>query len=138
MSQVYIITLKVGFKDEQAAIAATKQFIATYDEKHGRNTHTEFGVEQMMAEGVDTETIEGLIRVIFAGWKANHFKSESDIRGKTCYTNTFNAMYSWEQVMIGWFHELAYLMTDVSYLNIEMDNDYDEFAVFNGKVKVIH
>ena len=138
MSQVYVITLKVGFNDEQAAIDATKQFIATYDEKHGRNTHTDFGVEQLIAEGVDTETLEGLIRVIFAGWKANHFKSEPDIRGKVCYTNTFNAMYSWESVMISWFHDLAYLMTNVSYLKIDMDNDYDEITVFDGKAVVMH
>lgn len=131
MSACYSVKLSIRVKNEKEAYEKVKEFMC--NEKD-----TNFSVEDFKKEGVDVNTLDGLIRVILAGWLCTPYKKEITDNGLAVYTNDFNASYGWENVMMNFFDAIAPCLEDKSMIFIEPDSDYDKAIVKNGKAKWIH
>lgn len=130
MGACYSVVLRLKVKDENKAFQAVKQFIV--------NSSVRSSIEELRQEGVDTDTLDGLIRVVLAGWKCTQYRTKTESDGFVVYENDFNASYGWEGFLIDFFKVLEPFMEDTSSIYIEPDDDYDEAIVENGKINWIH
>lgn len=130
MGQCYAIKLKVKSKDEPKTVSLLKEFIAT----PGIN----FNIDKFKNEGVGTDTVDDLIRIIFAGYKKHSFETERQKNGFKIFTNAFECCYGWERVMIDAFKKIAPTLENKSVLWIWPDNDYDKCIVQDGQFVFVH
>ena len=129
MGACYSVTLKVNVLDEQGAIKALNEHIAN-------DTGVEYSLDRCAAEGVTTETFDGLMRILLAECQR---KVTIYQHGKfTLYDNDFDASYGWERVMMEWFEVLAPFLANGSQMLIYPDEDYDKLVIKNGQCVQIH
>jgi hypothetical protein len=126
MGACYSIRLKVKLTDEQGAIHALNEKIST-----GAKESIRFNIKEL---GADTGTFDGLMKVFLAGWPENQFQKNVE-DGFLIYTNDFNAMYSWEQVMAEMFETIAPYLADGSEFYSNPDNWWETAKIKNGKIK---
>lgn len=129
MGQCYSVTFKFKVKDYDGALRSVKAFIA--------NNNANFHIDEFAQEGVDVKTFNGLMRVILAGWKCNQWEESIDGRGRSVFSNSFDASYGWESVMIDAFIAVAPYLADNSYIKIYPDSGVDYWIVRGGKAVCI-
>lgn len=127
MGQCYSVILKIKVNDEQGAKRALKEKIENDKDR------VQYNVEDFKKEGVDTDSLAGLIRVFLAGWKGNNFEIKSQ-RKFTCFSNDFNACYGWESVMLEMFEALAPYLADRSWIKVWPDSGLDYGIIRDHKV----
>lgn len=137
MGACYSVCLKYKMKDDITSKTKAKEILQEFVHSERAN----FGLSEMQQIGVETDTVEDLIRICLAGWSEINY-DHSEIRdedGKWFEaTNDFDAAYGWEGVMIDMFNLIAPYLVDGSNLFIDIDNDYDEINVVNGKCIQLH
>lgn len=129
MGACYSVTVKVNVLDEPGAIKALNEHIVN-------DTGVDYSLDRCAAEGVTTETFDGLMRILLAECQR---KVTTYQHGKfTLYDNDFDASYGWERVMMEWFEVLAPFLANGSQMLIYPDEDYDKLVIKNGKCVQIH
>ena len=68
MSASYSVTAKIGVKDRRRASGTIRRYIREHD-----GVNCDFALNDFRAEGVSTRSFDGLMRIIFAGWKGTEF-----------------------------------------------------------------
>lgn len=123
MGQVYSVVLKLNFTDEEGAKKALQSKI-----NNGPKEKVNYSLPHFAQLSATTETIEGLLKIIFSGWDAKLIKKGNS------YSSDFNACYFWNQVMTDAFEDIAPFLSDGSELFIQPDNDSYKGTVKNGSV----
>ena len=133
MGACYTVNLKVGFSNEENEKEATKalcQFV------HSKRAN--FSLDRWAQIGGKLDTFDDLVKVIFAGHQ-NPGDYDFDIKnGWYCHSHDFDASYGWEGVLIDMFELITPYIADKSELFIDIDNDYDQLVIKNGKCVQIH
>lgn len=127
MGQVYDVRGKFHFRNVEAARKATEQW--------AQESHIQLSLEKFRGEGVDTNTLRGLVQAVFAGWKCTPFRFVGHSNGRFDIENRFNASYGWELVMVEWFEVMAPHLYDNSSLSIYPDSGYEMLTIKNGNVE---
>ena len=123
MGQTYSIHLKLKIKDEKGLKKALSDKIA-----RGEEERTNYSLDHCRDIGVDTDTLDGLLQVIFGGWNAGLKPAPNGT-----LESDFDACYGWEDVMMDAFDEMAPFLEDGSSLKIYPDTSYDLQIVEGGK-----
>ena len=123
MGQCYAIRLKAVFNDGGGAAEALRKKIQRGDEEH-----TDYSLDHCRQMGAGTDTLDGLLRIIFGGWNC---RLEPDEKG--VLHSSFSCSYGWEGVMISAFDEMAPFLKDGSYIRIYPDSGCDHCVVKGGK-----
>ena len=129
MGACYSVTVKVNVLDEPGAIKTLNEHIAN-------DIGTDYSLDKYAANGITTETFDGLMRILLAG--VQHEVAIYQHGKFTLYDNDFDASYGWERIMMEWFELLAPFLADKSQLLIYPDEDYDKLVIKNGKCVQIH
>lgn len=132
MGAVYSVYFKYKVRGQKKAYDAVKAFM---DKGKVGRTKVHYNLEGFAKEGVNVNTLQGLLKVVFAGWKCNQFKRTSK-DGWNKIENDFTARYSWEWVMVEVLKVLAPYLADGSILKITSDDlteedDYTETFVID-------
>lgn len=110
MGQCYSVNLEAEIKDSALLVKSTNEYIARGNFADG------------CWEKSDLTTAEGCIRALLAGdTQSEMYRTEPGTDGQTCYTNSFNATYSWERVLYDWFHAIAPALGEQSSLVVDVD-----------------
>ena len=128
MSCCYTTRLEMKSKDEAKTIAAAKEFIRA--NPCGAN----FCLEGYAKDGIDVETLDGVVSVMLAGWSGQRVSKESLENGFTSYRNEFNASYGWQMVMEGMFEAMGPTLENGSEFFIEADSSRVTYTVEDGEV----
>lgn len=128
MGACYSVELKVDLIDEEGAIKALNEHMAT--------DGADYSLEKYAKIGVMPDTFDGLMKILLAETQGKVFICQ-DGRFKT-YEHCFNASYGWEGVMMEWFEVLAPYLVDGSEMLIYPDSDYDKLIIKNGKYVQVH
>ena len=121
MSQVYSISLKFDFLNENLAKQTLQQKIA-----RGPEEHINYGLDHYKNDiGLDLDNVHDLVRLIFGGWDA---RLHEDGEPGWLYAG-FNASYGWEDVMMTAFEEIAPFLEGGSALIIDVDEGVDHGIV---------
>ena len=117
MGAVYSISGDLKYKSSSDIVAATKEFVASYNGARFSDT--------------DFNDLKGALECIFTkrGLDIN-YETNKSIK----FNSDFDASYGWESVMIDWFDEVATLLSDGSYLKIYPDSGVDYGVVSGGIV----
>lgn len=134
MGAVYSVYFKYKVKDQEKAYATLKGIMDKGETTNG--IKVDFGVQKFADEGVDVNSWEGLLQIVFAGWKSSQYKTRIDGHKRNVVENHFDACYGWEGVMIDVFYALAPYLADNTSLEIQPDNELDYFVIKDGKVEV--
>lgn len=70
MGVCYSVVARIGVKDQRRASRALRQYIREHD-----GVNCDFALDDYRAEGVSTHTFDGLMRIVFAGWKGSEYES---------------------------------------------------------------
>lgn len=126
MGACYSITARIGVKDRRSASRAIRRYIREHD-----GVDCDFALDDYRAEGVSTRSFDGLIRIVFAGWKGTeyHVRRESDF---SVYTNAFHASYGWESVMLDAVERLKPFLKSNSSFRIYSDSSAHFVKVKRG------
>lgn len=130
MGACYNVQLLYKVKDETKAKDALLNFVNT--------TKANFHLDTFKKQGVDTDSLRGLIQVILAGYERTPYRDIEQRGGFRFATNDFNASYGWEILLIDFFKALAPHLEDGSKIYIEPDDDWSEYVIENGTVKQTH
>lgn len=126
MGQTYSVILKMKVTDEAGAVKALQQKIAD-----GEKDRTNFNVDHFRQIGIDTDTLEGLVRLFIGGWEG---KVDTSRKGRFVrYDSGFDSCYGWEGVMMEMFDVLAPFLADNSYITIYPDSGVDHAKAVGGK-----
>ena len=127
MGQCYTVELRMKSKDEAKTLEAIRANM-------NRNPcHADFALETWKANGGETETMDGLVRLMLTGMKWYGVVT-TDEKGFTIYRNDFSASYGWLFVMKSFFEEIAPTLEDGSEFFIEGDTDSLIWTVVDGEV----
>lgn len=110
MSQCYSVVLDVKIKDRSLLIKLTNEFIKS----------TTF--EEGCWDGADLKTAEGCIEAMLCDtsrYLRMHITDNGG--GFVRYANAFNASYSWESVLDGWFRAIAPALSKRSRIDVDTD-----------------
>ena len=89
MGQSYAVELCMKSKDEAKTLTAVRAYMK-------RNPyHANFEEEKWKAQGGSADTVDGLVRLILAGWPKNEMQVTTDEKGFTTYKNYFYVCYGW-------------------------------------------
>lgn len=94
MGTYYSVAARFGVKNRRSASAAIRNYIHQHD-----GVDCDFALSDWCAEDVSVRTFDGLMRIVFAGWKSTEFDVCRE-SGFSVYTNAFHASYGWENVML--------------------------------------
>lgn len=130
MGACYYVKLKVKVTDEESAIKVLNEHIA-------KDTRTDYSLSAYAKQGITTETFDDLMRIFLAGWKNQEVTIEKR-EIFTYYSNSFDACYGWESIMMEMFETLTPFLKDGSELLIYPDSDYDRLIVEDGKCIQVH
>ena len=128
MSCCYTTRLEMKSKDEAKTIAAAKEFIRA--NPCGAN----FCLEGYAKDGIDVETLDGLVSVMLAGWSGQRVRKETLENGFTSYWNEFNASCGWLRVLEAWFDAVGPTLEDGSEFQVDAEKQWEEWTVVNGEV----
>lgn len=139
MGQTYSVYLKLKVKNQDAAVKALQQKIAK-----GEEEHTNYSLEHYKEIGITPDTLEGLLKIIFGGWKGILEKKENrwNVKleklepfndGFDHYSADFDCCYGWENVMMRAFDALAPALEDNSQIDIYPDSGVDTAIITNQK-----
>ena len=128
MSCCYTTRLEMKSKDEAKTIAAAKEFIRA--NPCGAN----FCLEGYAKDGIDVETLDGVVSVMLAGWSGQRVSKESLENGFTSYRNEFNASYGWLRVLEAWFDAVGPTLEDGSEFQVDAEKQCELWTVENGEV----
>lgn len=124
MSQCYSVVLDVKIKDRSLLVKLTDKFIKSTTFQEG------------CWDGADLKTAEGCIESMLCDTGRDlrmHVTDNGD--GFVRYANAFNASYSWELVLDGWFRAIAPALDKRSSIDMDMDEGRCHIRVGNdGKV----
>lgn len=110
MSQCYSVVLDVKIKDRSLLVKLTNEFIKS----------TTF--EEGCWDGADLKTAEGCIEAMLCDtirYLRMHITDNGS--GFVRYANAFNASYSWESVLDGWFRAIAPALSKRSRIDVDTD-----------------
>ena len=99
MGQTYSVILKTGFKDKEGAKKALLDRIAKGDEDH-----TEYSLDHYSALGINTDTVEDLMKILFGGWEGKLVPVRNH---PDTLRSDFDACYGWEYILTVAFNDLA-------------------------------
>lgn len=122
----YSVYLEIHIKDAEGLKKALTGKIA-----RGEEEHIDYHLEHYKSIGVDTDTLDGLLQVIFGGKNAG-LETTSD----GTLVSHFDAAYGWENIMMEAFEEMAPFLEEGSKLQIYHYGGYDLQVVKNGKAIV--
>jgi len=89
--------------------------------------------EECRKNGIDTDTLEGMIKCILAFHQGScRYDNECD-GGWETYRSEFRGSYSWSSVMEDAMSELAPYLEDGSSMSVGRDDGYDEYLVESEK-----
>lgn len=128
MSCCYYTVLEIKSKDEAKTVAATKEFIKE------NQSWANFSLEEYAKDGINVETLDGLVSVMLAGWKNQRVTKESLEKGFHKYWNEFNASYGWLRVMESWFFSIGPTLEDGSEFQVDAENEHLLWTVEDGEV----
>lgn len=110
MGQCYSVNLEAEIKDPALLVKSTNEYIARGNFADG------------CWDKSDLTTAEGCIRALLAGdTQPVMYRTEPGTDGQTCYTNSFDASYSWECVLDDWFHAISPALGEQSTLEVDAD-----------------
>lgn len=115
MGACYSIHFLGKAKDEQGAILALKELIRT-------DQITNYNLEAYAKEGIRPDSLDGLLRIFFAGWKYNRLEA-SEENGWLSYQNDFDASYGWQRVLLLMWQALSDYLEPGSRLSGDYDGE---------------
>ena len=125
MSQVYDISLKLGYLSTECAKQALQHRIANAEREH-----VNYSLDHYRDIGLDLDNVHDLVRMIFGGWDAkfDEFSEPGWLEAG------FNASYGWEAVMMDAFTSIAPFLEDGSEIIIDLwDEGRDHAIVKDGE-----
>lgn len=123
MGQCYSVHLKLRIRDTKGLKKALSDKIA-----RGEEEHTNYNLDHYREIGVDTDTLDGQLQVVFGGWNAR-LKPAPD----GTLESDFSCCYGWEAVMLDIFDTMAPFLKDGASLKIYPDTSFDLLVVKGGK-----
>lgn len=124
MGQCYTVTGCILISDDERFILSCRDVML------GRTNFAKYPIDWSLSkhgqEGTTPDSLEGVLRIIFAGWKNSPFEIKTEKKGDVTAVsieNYFDATYGWESVMMDMTQVFAPFCNDESFLVIDADDD---------------